>query len=53
MMKRNKIKRRLRNRKKMKDVNVNRFRITVNKSLHNLSAQIIDDNQNKTLGLES
>ena len=49
MMKRNKIKRRLRNRKKMKDVNVNRFRITVNKSLHNLSAQIIDDNQNKTL----
>ena len=33
----------------MKDVSVNRFRITVTKSLHNLSAQIIDDNQNKTL----
>ena len=48
-MKTNKIKRRIRNRKKMKDVSVNRFRITVTKSLHNLSAQIIDDKINKTL----
>ncbi len=47
--KNNKIKRRLRNRKKVKDVNINRFRITVKKSLKNLSAQIIDDKQNKTL----
>ncbi len=44
-----KVKRRLRNRKKVKDVNVNRFRVTVKKSLNNLSAQIIDDKQNKTL----
>tara|TARA_Y100000591_G_C21578066_1_gene566829 strand:- start:387 stop:740 length:354 start_codon:yes stop_codon:yes gene_type:complete len=45
----NKTKRKLRNRKKLKDRNVNRFRITVSKSLKNLSAQIIDDKQNKTL----
>ena len=45
----NKIKRKLRNRKKLKTVNVNRFRISVSKSLNNLSAQIIDDKQNKTL----
>ncbi len=44
-----KVKRRLRNRKKVKDVNINRFRVTVKKSLNNLSAQIIDDKQNKTL----
>ena len=44
-----KAKRRLRNRKKVKNVNVNRFRVTVKKSLNNLSAQIIDDKQNKTL----
>ena len=44
-----KVKRRLRNRKKVKDVNVNRFRVTVKKSLNNLSAQIIDDKQKKTL----
>ena len=44
-----KVKRRLRNRKKVKNVNVNRFRVTVKKSLNNLSAQIIDDKQNKTL----
>ena len=44
-----KVKRRLRNRKKVKDVNVNRFRVTVKKSLNNLSAQIIDDKKNKTL----
>ncbi len=44
-----KIKRKLRNRKKLKDVNSNRFRISITKSLNNLSAQIIDDNQKKTL----
>ena len=45
----NKIKRKFRNRKKLKDVNVNRYRVSVSKSLKNLSAQIIDDKQNKTL----
>jgi large subunit ribosomal protein L18 len=45
----NKNKRKLRNRKKLKDVNDNRYRITVSKSLNNLSAQIIDDKQKKTL----
>jgi len=45
----NKIKRKLRNRKKLKKVNFKRYRITVNKSLNNLSAQIIDDVQKKTL----
>ena len=45
----NRVKRRLRNRKKLKDVNSNRFRVTVTKSLNNLSAQIIDDKQRKTL----
>ena len=44
-----KIKRRLRNRKKLKDINSKRLRISINKSLNNLSAQIIDDNQKKTL----
>ena len=44
-----KIKRKLRNRKKLKTVNVNRYRVSVSKSLNNLSAQIIDDKQNKTL----
>ena len=47
--KNNKVKRKLRNRKKLKTVNVNRFRISVYKSLNNLSAQIIDDKQKKTL----
>jgi large subunit ribosomal protein L18 len=45
----NKQKRKLRNRKKVKKVNVNRVRISVTKSLNNLFAQIIDDKQNKTL----
>ncbi len=45
----NKIKRKLRNRKKLKSVNVNRYRISISKSLKNLSAQIIDDKKNKTL----
>ena len=43
------IKRKLRNRKKLKSVNNNRFRISVNKSLNNLFAQIIDDKEKKTL----
>ena len=45
----NKIKRKLRNRKKLKSINKTRFRISVNKSLKNLSAQIIDDKLKKTL----
>jgi large subunit ribosomal protein L18 len=45
----NKVKRKLRNRKKLKEVSVNRLRISVSKSLNNLSAQIIDDKQKKTL----
>ena len=44
-----KTKRKLRNRKKLKSVNVNRYRISVTKSLNNLFAQIIDDKQKKTL----
>ena len=44
-----KVKRKLRNRKKLKNVNVSRYRISVSKSLNNLSAQIIDDKQKKTL----
>ena len=44
-----KIKRKLRNRKKLKDVNTNKFRICVSKTLNNLSAQIIDDKLKKTL----
>ncbi|MDB9744600.1 50S ribosomal protein L18 [Pelagibacteraceae bacterium] len=47
--KNNKIKRKLRNRKKLKTVNVNKLRVSVYKSLNNLSAQIIDDKQKKTL----
>ena len=42
------VKRKLRNRKKLKDVNTNRYRISVTKSLKNFSVQIIDDKQ-KTL----
>ena len=42
-------KRKLRTRKKLKDVSTNRFRISVTKSLNNLSAQIIDDKFKKTL----
>ena len=45
----NKIKRKLRNRKKLKKVSTNRFRISVTKSLNNLFAQIIDDKLKKTL----
>ena len=42
-------KRKLRNRKKLKKVNVNKYRISVTKSLNNLFAQIIDDKLKKTL----
>ena len=42
-------KRKLRNRKKLKQVNQSRYRVCVSKSLNNLSAQIIDDKQKKTL----
>ena len=42
-------KRKLRNRKKLKKVNVNRYRVSINKSLKNISVQIIDDKSNKTL----
>ena len=45
----NKTKGKLRNRKKLKSVNINRYRISVTKSLNNLFAQIIDDKQKKTL----
>ena len=45
----NKEKRKLRNRIKLKKVNVNRYRVSINKSLTNISAQIIDDKNNKTL----
>ena len=36
-------------RKKLKKINSDRFRLTVFKSSKNISAQIIDDNNNKTL----
>ena len=45
----NKTKRKLRNRKKLKKVNVSKYRISVSKSLNHLSAQIIDDKEKKTL----
>jgi large subunit ribosomal protein L18 len=45
----NKVKRKLRNRKKLRKVSSNKLRISVTKSLNNLSAQIIDDKQKKTL----
>ena len=45
----NKVKRKLRNRNKLKKVNNNRYRISVSKSLNNLSIQIIDDKNRKTL----
>ena len=45
----NKTKRKLRNRKKLKKVSINKLRVSVTKSLNNLSAQIIDDKIRKTL----
>ena len=44
-----KTKRKIRNRKKLKDINSNKLRITVFKSSKNISAQIIDDKISKTL----
>ncbi len=44
-----KVKRKIRNRKKLKEVSLNRPRVSVSKSLKNLSAQIIDDKEKKTL----
>tara|TARA_Y100001958_G_C21177885_1_gene508330 strand:+ start:564 stop:917 length:354 start_codon:yes stop_codon:yes gene_type:complete len=44
-----KIKRKLRNRKRLKEVNTDRYRISISKSLNNISAQIIDDKLKKTL----
>ena len=48
-----KIKRVIRNRKKLKKVNNDRYRITISKSLKNISAQIIDDKINKTIASAS
>ena len=45
----NNIERAQRIRRKLKQVNSERFRLTVFKSSRNLSAQIIDDINNKTL----
>ena len=45
----NKIKRKLRNRKRLKNLNKSRYRVSVTKSLNNLFAQIIDDKEKKTL----
>ena len=42
-------KRTMRNRKKLKNVSFDRYRISISKSLKNISAQIIDDKLNKTL----
>ena len=44
-----KTKRKIRNRKKLKDINTNKLRITVFKSSKNIYAQIIDDKIRKTL----
>ena len=44
-----KIKRRLRNRKKLKKVSGSKLRVSISKSLNNISAQIIDDTQKKTV----
>ena len=43
-------KRTLRNRKKLKKINQDRYRITVSKSLNNISAQIIDDIADNSIG---
>ena len=49
MKKNTQIKRVQRIRKQLKKVNSERFRISVHRSLRNISAQIIDDKNNKTL----
>jgi large subunit ribosomal protein L18 len=43
----------IRNRNKLKRINVDRYRITVVKSLKNISAQIIDDRKNQTIASAS
>jgi len=45
----NKVKRKNRNRKKLKRVNTGRLRVSVSKSLNNFFAQIIDDKTQKTI----
>ena len=45
----NKIKFKIRNRKRLKNLNKSRYRVSVTKSLNNLFAQIIDDKEKKTL----
>ena len=42
-------KRTMRNRKKLKNVSFDRYRISISKSLKNISAQIIDDKISKTV----
>ena len=42
-------KKKIKKQKKTKKVNIKKFRISVSKSLNNLSAQIIDDSNRKTL----
>jgi len=49
MNKQNNIKRALRVRKKLKKVNTSRYRLSISRSLRNISAQIIDDKNSKTL----
>ena len=44
-----KIRRRLRNRKKLRGVNMGKYRVSIFKSLRNISAQIIDDRKSITL----
>ncbi len=39
----------IRNRNRLKKINVGRYRITVVKSLKNISAQIIDDSKNQSI----
>ena len=47
------IKRRLRNRNKIKRVNLGKLRLSVHRSTKNISAQIIDDSAGKTLASAS
>ena len=42
-------KRTMRNRKKLKNVSFDRYRLSISKSLKNISAQIIDDKISKTV----
>ncbi len=42
-------KRKIRVRKRLKDVNSGKYRVSIFKSLRNISAQIIDDKLNKTV----